>query len=66
MGPYRKDVWWIFFCQSVWYNNKDDLSLGTKTCDVMVLDTLSGNIISAEFPDDYEEFFEANEFIDLN
>ena len=56
----------IFFCQSVWYNNKDDLSLGTKTCDVMVLDTLSGNIISAEFPDDYEEFFEANEFIDLN
>ena len=32
----------------------------------MGLDAISENIISDEFPDDNEELFYANEFLDLN
>ena len=32
----------------------------------MGLDILADNIISAESPDDDEEFFDANEFLDIN
>ena len=56
----------VFFSQSVWSDNEYDVSLGNKPSDVMGLDTLSDNIILAELPDDDEEFFDANEFLDLN
>ena len=49
----------------MWSNNEDNVPLSNKPHDVMDLDALSENIISAEFPDDYEELFDANEFIDL-
>ena len=32
----------------------------------MGLDSLSDNIISDKFPGEYEELFDANEFLDLN
>ena len=35
---YEEDV---LVCQSVWSNNEDDVSLGNKTCDIMVLEKLS-------------------------
>ena len=67
MGLYRKYVWGrhIFF-QSVWYNNEDYVLLGNKPYDMMGLDSLSDNIITAEFTDDDEKFFDVNECIDLN
>ena len=60
---YGKDA---FVSQSVWSDNEDDVSLGNKPRDMMGLDALADNIISADFTDDNEKLFNANEFIDLN
>ena len=49
-----------FIRHSVWSENEDDVYLGNKLRDVMVIDSLAENIIPAEFPDDYEELFYAN------
>ena len=51
---------------SVWFDYEDDVLRGNKPCDVVDLDVFSDNIISSEFPDDDEELFDVNEFIDVN
>ena len=67
MGPYRKRYGRdIFICPSVWYNDEYDALIGNKTHDVVGPDELSDNIISSEIPDDGDELFDANEFLDLN
>ena len=58
MGPYRKE--------SVWSDNEDHMSLDNKPHDMMGLDALSENIISAESHDENKEFFYSNEFLYLN
>ena len=55
-----------FVCHSLWYNNQDDVSISLKTHYVMGLDALSGDIVSAKFPDDDNEFFDANEYFEKN
>ena len=50
----------------MWSDNEDYVSLDNKPRDVMGLDAIYENIISAESPDDDEELFDANEFLDLN
>ena len=55
-----------FVHQWVWPNNEDDVSLDNKPCGVMGIDALTDNIISAEYPDDDKESFDANKFLDLN
>ena len=50
----------------MWSSNEDYVFLGNKSRDIMGLDAISDNIISDEFPDDNEELFYANEFLDLN
>ena len=40
--------------------------LNKKPGDVVGLDTLAKNIISAKFPDNNDELFYTNEFLDLN
>ena len=60
---YGKDA---FVSQSVWSDNEDDVSLGNKPRDMMGLDALADNIISAEFTDDNEKLFNVHKFIDLN
>ena len=50
----------------MWSNNEDGMSLFNKPSGVIGLYALSDKIVSAEFPDDNEELFYANKFIDLN
>ena len=50
----------------MWSDNEYDMSLSNKLHGVMGLDELSDDIISAEFPDEDVELFDAKEFIDLN
>ena len=57
---------YLFFLQSVWYNNEDGVSISNITNDVMDIGAFAENIIPSKFPDDDEEFFDANEFLDLN
>ena len=56
----------VLVFQSVWSNNEYDVFLGNKPRDVIGIDALAENTISDQFPDDNEELFDANEFIDLN
>ena len=49
----------------MWTNNEDKVSLSNKPNDLMYLDELAEDIISAEFPDDDEELYDAKRFIDL-
>ena len=44
----------IFVLQSVWSDDEYDVSINNKPCDVMGLDTIYDNIISAQFSDDNE------------
>ena len=60
---YGKDT---FVFHSVWSYNEDDVSLDNKPRDVMGLEALADNIVSAEPPDDNEEFLDSNESLDLN
>ena len=50
----------------MWSDNEDDLFLGNKPRDVMGIDALADNVISAKFPDDDEEFFDENKCFNLN
>ena len=50
----------------MWSDNEDDVFIDNKTRDVMGIETLSDNIISADFSDDDEELFGANNSLDLN
>ena len=56
----------MFVSQSGWYDDEYDVLLGNKPRDMLGLDTLADNIISADFPDDDEKFFDMNKFIGLN
>ena len=42
------------------------MSFGDTLCDVVGSDVLADNYIAADFPDDDDRFFDANEFINLN
>ena len=42
------------------------MSFGDTLCDVVGSDVLADNYIAADFPDDDDGFFDANEFIDPN
>ena len=50
----------------MWSDNEDDVFLGNKPRDVMGIDALADNVISAKFPDDDEEFFDENKCFNLN
>ena len=52
--------------QPVWYDNEYDMFLDNNPCDMMGIEELADNIISAGYPDEYEELFGSNYFIDLN
>ena len=53
MVPYRKGVCVRRIHLSFIYSdNEDDVFLGNKPCDMMGLDTLTDNTISANFTDD--------------
>ena len=47
----------------MWSGNEYDVSLSNKPHDVMDLDALADDILSAEFTDNDEEFFDTNEFL---
>ena len=53
MGPYRNMYGeYVFVYQSVRFDNENDVLLGNKPRDMMGLDALADNIISAEFFND--------------
>ena len=57
---------YTFVCQSVLSDDKDYVSLGNTLHDVVGPDVLAENDILAKFPDNTDELFGANDFLDQN